>query len=294
MYQNISKIVTILLMVITCYLWSAPLPVDAKYLSELCQLIISPNFESREDKYTHKLIKRPTMLILNYTVWGLKETEHEFEMPKSLSSHYLVSRMGKLIQFVPDNMRAYDAGVSQWYNIHDVNSNSIGIEIVNDGYKTSASQPEGISVKGSVHFWYPFPKKQIKSLIKLIKDIYTRFPIAPHLVLGQSDIAVGRKVDPGPLFPWQDLAKEGIGAWPDLTIPLKKVVLPKHVDEAWFYKHLKLYGYKISPECPDDEKAYRKELVKAFQMHFRQNNIDGIIDYECMKILAALVDQYIL
>ncbi len=270
----------------------AKLPiVDAKYLNSQATFVMSPNYERRNDHQTGQR-DTPSMIILHYSVSNFADSEKEFTTWNRLSSHYLIDKSSYPIQLVADNMRAYDAGVSYWLGHTDINSLSIGIEIVNDGYRVNHCQAAGVKVKGSAHEWYPFNKTQIKNLIKVIKDVFTRYKIKPRFILGHSDIAIGRKVDPGPLFPWEELAKSGIGAWPDLKKPLKKVRIPNCIDKKWFFDQLKIYGYEVNINTRCAQKNHEEEIVKAFQMHFRQKNIDGKIDMECMKIIAALIDQY--
>ncbi|MFK7838946.1 MAG: N-acetylmuramoyl-L-alanine amidase, partial [Bdellovibrionales bacterium] len=186
-------------------------------------------------------------LILHYT--GIKTAkdalDHLCDEKSKGSAHYVIEENGKIHQLVNDNMRAWHAGVSYWQGETDINSSSIGIEIVNTG-------PD---------FGYKeFPGKQIKKLIKLCKDLMDKHEILASHVLGHSDIAVTRKIDPGHLFPWEKLAKEGVGLWPEVREHdyqgAQDIILnPESLNEL-----LCAFGY--DPSKPFDE------LVIAFHRHF--------------------------
>src|SRR5690242_5008569 len=153
---------------------------------------VSPNFGQRIG------VARPDMIILHYT--GMKTGEGAEAWlctPESqVSSHYLVHEDGRIVQMVRESDRAWHAGKSFWGGVTDINSHSIGIEIVNPGHE----------------FGYrSFPPGQIAAVIGLCQGIVARHPIPPQRVLAHSDVATGRKVDPGERFPWRQLAEAGIG-----------------------------------------------------------------------------------
>src|SRR5438477_4201983 len=154
----------------------------------------SPNHGERKDG------AKPDMLVLHYT--GMIDAEgaiaHLCSPRSEVSAHYVVREDGRIVQCVPESRRAWHAGQSAWKGETDLNSCSIGIEIVNPGHD----------------FGYPdFPKRQIAAVTALCRSIQTRYRIAPERVLGHSDIAPSRKRDPGEKFPWRTLQGSGIGVW---------------------------------------------------------------------------------
>jgi N-acetyl-anhydromuramyl-L-alanine amidase AmpD/CubicO group peptidase (beta-lactamase class C family) len=197
----------------------------------------------------------------------------------AVSSHYLVSDNPPTVyQFVDENRRAFHAGVSSWKNASLLNGTSIGIEIVGLGYKDT---PEG-------RIWYDFPKAQIDTVIALIKDIAKRHDVKPDRILGHSDIAPGRKNDPGPKFPWKRLADEGIIPWPDskLVAQRRAVYEQQLPDIKWFQQKLAQHGY-ATPQTEALDKATR-DVMEAFQMRFRPAKFDGQPDAESAAILDVL------
>lgn len=151
---------------------------------------------------------RPSYIIMHYIgEYNLQDALTIFCDPKGLdgvkelSPHYVIDEDGTVYALVPEGFRAWHAGVSYWRGITDMNSHSIGIELVN---------------RGAVDDYPPFAQAQIDALAELSKDIMMRNNIPPENVIGHSDIAPGRKLDPGPRFPWRELAKKGVGIWPDL------------------------------------------------------------------------------
>ena len=214
----------------------------------------SPNFGTR---------KLPiSLLILHYT--GMQDGPSAINWlanPESgVSAHYVVEEDGQIIHMVKEENRAHHAGVSHWRGITDVNSASIGIEIVNPGHEWG---------------YRPFPKEQMKSVKKLSKKIIKNHNIALPNVIGHSDIAPDRKEDPGEMFDWDYLAKHDAA----LATPSKNLIDPVWNDEQFLYK-LQSYGYKAE----DKEK-----LIIAFQRRWRRGKVDGIIDGECRSILHSLL-----
>lgn len=236
--------------------------------------------------------KRVRFLVLHYTAVDFK-TSVELLTSKS-SIHYLVPRLDdptykeagfttlKVFNLVDENDRAWHAGVSTWAGRSNLNDTSIGIEIVN-----LASEKNGV-------FTFPaYEDDQVDALIKLTTNILERYPdISPRNVVAHSDIAPGRKSDPGPAFPWQRLAEAGIGAWYDDTIrehfvgEFQSQGLPAQADLAAAFKK---YGYGIA-NAPTD--AEFKDVTRAFQMHFRPSNYTGEMDVETAAILYALNEKY--
>ncbi|MEM6812452.1 MAG: N-acetylmuramoyl-L-alanine amidase [Pseudomonadota bacterium] len=192
----------------------------------------SPNFDERDEKD----IK---YIILHYT--GMQSAEDAFarlcDQSSEVSAHYTVDEEGKIYQHVNEEHRAWHAGKSAWQNDHSLNKNSIGIEIVNPGHEFG---------------YVPFPKEQINAVIDLCKKIQIDHDI--EYVLGHSDVAPERKLDPGELFPWQTLAQNGIGEWP--SISSEDMVKCGSMD---IYTALKDFGYRAD---------HKENALLAFQRHF--------------------------
>lgn len=202
------------------------------------------------------------MLVLHYTgMPGAPEAISWLANPESkVSAHYVVTEDGQVIRMVDEDKRAWHAGRAYWRGVTNVNSASIGIEIVNPGHE----------------FGYrPFPEEQMGSLIPLVADIVKRHDIPRANVIGHSDVAPARKQDPGELFDWERLAKLRL----TLKIPDGRLVDPYWSDSAFFLA-LERFGYDI-----EDGRA----ATTAFQRRFRTKNIDGVIDGECRALLFALL-----
>ncbi len=214
----------------------------------------SPNWDERSLPVS--------MLVLHYT--GMQDADSAIarlrDPAAKVSCHYLVAEDGTILRMVDEAKRAWHAGRSHWRAIDDVNSASIGIEIVNPG-----------------HDWgyRPFPAEQIEALIPLVADIKERHGITRGDVVGHSDIAPVRKRDPGELFPWHSLARLRLA----LPRPTRNLMDP-HWTEAGFCLALERFGYDV---------ADRMAAIMAFQRRFRPELIDGEIDAECRMILLALL-----
>jgi N-acetylmuramoyl-L-alanine amidase len=201
------------------------------------------------------------MLVIHYT--GMSGGEVALARLRDpgakVSAHYLIEEDGRVFALVPEDERAWHAGAGSWRGEADVNSRSIGIELVNPGHE----------------FGYrSFPAPQIAALVGLARGILARHPIPPRNVVGHSDVAPTRKQDPGELFPWRALAEtHGIGLWPcgEPTPPP-----PPHV----VLSGLAQVGYDVA----DPEAA-----LVAFQRHFRPWKIDGAVDPETAGRLRALI-----
>ena len=215
-------------------------------------------------------------LILHHTGGNLAGSYEVLQGRKSshrVGIHYLVTdeKPPRVIAMVPESKVAYHAGKSGWRQFDGLNQPSIGIEIIN--------------LDGNIH---PYPAAQQELVAKLCADILRRHPsILPTEVLAHSDIAIGRKIDPGLLFPWADFAARGIGAWPlqaDVEAFLKTSA---KVDAAEVRRLLLTYGYAV--EAGD---TGLKLALEAFQRHFRGKKVDGLADAESVAILRALVKRY--
>jgi N-acetylmuramoyl-L-alanine amidase len=213
--------------------------------------VISPNYNVR---------KRPVdMLVLHYTGMesGQAALARMCDPAAEVSAHYMLSEDGRITRLVDEAGRAWHAGISSWQGESDLNSCSIGIEIVNGGHDVPCTD-------GSLP---PYPDAQIAALIDLCRDILARHAITPARVLGHSDIAPARKTDPGEHFPWARLAAAGIGIWP-----------PEDLNRAcpWFggdAEGLNTLLAKIGYDVTDPVSA-----VRAFQRRFLPDRVTGFAD----------------
>ncbi len=214
----------------------------------------SPNFDDRGLPIS--------MIVLHYT--GMQDAASAItrltDAEAKVSAHYLIAEDGQIIQMVDEEQRAWHAGRSYWRGITDVNSASVGIEIVNPGHEWG---------------YRPFPVAQIDALIPLLKAITLRYKITRGNVVGHSDIAPARKDDPGELFPWERLAKLRLA----LPSPTKNLMDPLWTDGG-FLLALERFGYDVADPLA---------AIRAFQRRFRPGTIDGIIDGECRAKLLALL-----
>jgi N-acetylmuramoyl-L-alanine amidase len=235
-------------------------------------VVPSPNFDERKSAQD--------IILLHYT--GMQTGEAALARltasESKVSSHYLVFEDGRIVQCVPEALRAWHAGVSSWGGDTDINSRSIGIEIVNPGHE----------------FGYrDFPLRQTAAVIALCKSIVTRRgPISPDRVLAHSDVAPSRKQDPGEKFPWELLSESGIGHWVRAA-PLNLDGLTLQPGDrgdavARLQRMLRGYGYGIDDTGHYDEAT--RDVVTAFQRHFRQARVDGIADPSTLLTLRALVE----
>jgi N-acetylmuramoyl-L-alanine amidase len=221
---------------------------------------------------------RAQFLILHFTECDW-ETARATLVEGEVSSHYLVrDSPAKIYQLVDENHRAYHAGASSWKGQTNLNAASIGIEIVNLGNAPGQGGGE-----------YPeYPKAQADAVIALVKDIVARHRIRPDRILGHSDIAPQRKVDPGPRFFWKRLAEEGLIPWPDPTAVAAarqrhEAVLPTI---AWFQTRLAAHGFETPRGGQLDDAT--KRVLMVFQMKYRPERYDGIPDAETAAILEVL------
>ncbi len=214
----------------------------------------SPNFDDRSLPIS--------MIVLHYT--GMETGEAAIERLRDpaakVSSHYLVAEDGTVLRLVDDDKRAWHAGLSHWRGVKDINSASIGIEIVNPGHEWG---------------YRPFPDEQVAAVIRLVHEIKDRYDITRGNVVGHSDIAPARKQDPGELFPWGKLARLRLA----LPRPTKNLMDPGWTDGG-FLLALERFGYDV-----EDGPA----AVTAFQRRFRPDMVDGVIDAECRMLLLALL-----
>ncbi len=217
-------------------------------------------------------------LVMHYT--GMPTAESALELLCSplaqVSAHYVIEEDGKILQLVPEERRAWHAGVSYWAGETDLNASSIGIEIAHPGHRDAR----------------PFPARQIESVIKLSSDICRRRNIPQHRVLAHSDIAPKRKIDPGEFFPWDVLAQAGVGSYVETTPPDDKRLLSigaqgSNVSEL--QQKLAQFGYRLEVTGIYDEDT--RITVSAFQRHFRPARVDGQADASTCEALYRLLEH---
>ncbi|MDQ2634327.1 MAG: N-acetylmuramoyl-L-alanine amidase [Pseudomonadota bacterium] len=232
---------------------------------------VSPNFGPRLGT------SRPDTIILHYTGMqsGAAAEAWLCTAESQVSSHYLVHEDGRVVQMVRESDRAWHAGKSFWQGATDINSQSVGIEIVNPGHE--------FGYRG-------FPRRQVVAVIGLCKGIVARHGVPPQRVLAHSDIAPGRKVDPGEKFPWRKLAEAGIGHFVAPARAGGKPVLGPGDSNAAveeLQSMLSLYGYLIDITGVFDRQT--GVVVAAFQQHFRQRRVDGLADRSTVDTLRRLL-----
>jgi len=220
---------------------------------------------------------RVDALILHYTgmASGAGALERLCDPASQVSAHYVVEEDGRILQLVPEARRAWHAGQSFWAGERDMNSASIGIEIVNPGH--DGGMPG-------------FPQPQIEAVIRLCKDILARHDIPATKVLAHSDIAPDRKIDPGEIFPWGKLAAAGVGHYVK-PYPIEEGPILQRgmtgVDVEKLQAMLAMYGYGLRVSNLYGPKT--ESVVKAFQRHFRPERVDGITDRSTHETLRALM-----
>jgi len=229
----------------------------------------SPNFDDRKGEPVD-------MLVLHYTdmLSATAAIDHLCKAESRVSAHYVVAEDGEVFRLVDEEKRAWHAGESAWRGHANINSRSIGIEVENLGHSNG---------------YKAFPELQMQGVITLCHEILARHAIPPRNVVGHSDVAFLRKMDPGELFDWPRLARAAIGVFPFGARPMlgselrrgdngKKVIRLQMALSNWGYG-LKLDG---------DYGPKTEHCVIAFQRHYRPGNIDGLWDDECAGLLAAL------
>ncbi len=240
--------------------------------SVVAEVMPSPNHGERKDG------RRPDMIVLHYT--GMPDADAALELLKArgseVSAHYFVWEDGRIIQLVQESRRAWHAGKAYWAGETDINSCSIGIEIVNPGHD---------------HGYPDFPKRQIAAVTALCRSIQTRNTIPPVRVLAHSDLAPTRKRDPGEKFPWRTLYDSGVGHWvkPAPIMNFGQALKPGDRGDAVaaMQKSLADYGYGI--ETTGEYDSVTRDVVMAFQRHFRPERIDGVFDPSTRGTLQELL-----
>lgn len=220
----------------------------------------SPNQDDRPDGMP------VDMLILHYTDMESGEAAiARLRDPEArVSSHYVVEEDGSIFRLVPEHRRAFHAGISHWRGHDTLNGRSIGIEVVNPGHSCG---------------YRPFPALQMAALCDLCLEILSRWPIPARNVVGHSDVAPDRKIDPGEFFDWQGLAANGVGLWPagvsgHSTRPLQD-------GTARALPLLQAIGYPVDPARPEI-------VLSAFQRHWRQETVSGEADSGTLARIEAV------
>ncbi|WP_374417087.1 N-acetylmuramoyl-L-alanine amidase [Stutzerimonas kunmingensis] len=226
---------------------------------------------------------RAQFIILHYTSTDLPRSL-QLLSGRDVSSHYLIGESPATIyRLVDENRRAWHAGESEWNGRTWLNATSIGIELVNRGYVESAD---------GRRLWYPYSEEQIDALVVLLKDIMVRHDLKPSAIIGHSDIAPQRKVDPGPLFPWKRLAEEGLLPWPDadaVAAERMRYASAGLPTITWFQDALAAQGYRVPRHGHLDDET--RNVIAAFQMKYRPARFDGEPDAETAAMLQVLGNQ---
>ena len=225
----------------------------------------SPNFNLKR-----RSSKTITLIIIHYTgMQSERESLKRLISPKSkVSCHYLINRKGTIFRLVKDHNVAWHAGKSMWGKYKNLNKNSIGIELENRGHKFG---------------YQTYTKKQIKKLVGLCKNLKRKYKIKNRYILGHSDIAPLRKIDPGEKFPWAYLALKGLSI--NFTKPDIKNKGKKTNEIKKFFNNLNLIGYRYL------NKKFKKKIIKNFQRRFRQKKVNGTLDLETLKISEILAKK---
>lgn len=233
----------------------------------------SPNFDER---------RRPLdMVVLHYT--GMESAQAALDRLRDpaakVSAHYLIDEDGTTYALVPDDKRAWHAGVARWQGEGDINSRSLGIELVNPGHD---------------HGYRDFPLPQMEALVALLGRLVQTHDLSVARILGHSDVAPLRKIDPGERFDWMGLAAAGFGLWPGEPAPGRFPALKAGRDGdavAALQDRLAALGYGIAVDGKYGPET--KAVVAAFQRHWRPAKVDGRADRETQAQLEALLALFL-
>jgi len=234
----------------------------------------SPNFNKKAR--SKKSIKA---IVIHYT--GMQSERESLkklcDFRSKVSCHYLINQKGKIFRLVRDRNIAWHAGKSCWLKYRNLNKNSIGIELINKGHRFGYTN---------------YTSKQISQLIILCNFLIKKYKISEKNIVGHSDIAPTRKIDPGEKFPWQLLSKNKIGVWHNLDKNIlkkfRKKQLKKKEDKKIFIKDINNIGYCVKIYS---NKNVLKKVIEAFQRHFRKDLINGLLDLECSIIASNLAKR---
>jgi len=276
-------------------------------------LFLSSCITTQEEIYlpSENFNSRVSIIVIHHTSSNFEESVNILTKASSrpVSSHYLVPDPSdetytndtlEVYKLVPETERAWHAGRSYWAGKSGLNDQSIGIEVVNQTYCTHGnaiidmmSDGEEEALAKRICFYPDFPETQMEVLIELLRDILQRHPeIKPINIIGHSDIAPDRKIDPGPRFPWQRLYKLGIGAWfdDDTVVKYWEMFRQNPMPLINVQKALGVYGYKIEPTGELDEQT--RNVLRAFQLHFRPSEVTSEPTLDSTAILFALIEKY--
>lgn len=268
-------------------------------------IIEENNLEELKEKFTintenHRATtgknSRIKYIVLHYTVID-DEASLRVLTTKDVSAHYLITSKENdpIYSLVPDLERAWHAGKSYFAGRENLNDTSIGIEIVNPGLiKTPTKEERPLYPFPPQHFYAEYDETQIEKIVYLVKDLAEKYEVEPQYIIGHSDIAPGRKPDPGPQFPWKRLYDEhGIGAWydeDDYQEFLKNEDLYFSLSVEDIKKEFIKYGYNMNLTDVWDDAS--KQVIQAFQSHFRPEEITGRMDLSTFAMIKALNKKY--
>lgn len=262
-----------------------------------CVATTEPRFVIDDQSYQSEgKNERINFIVLHYTAED-EPTSLELLTTKNVSAHYLIPNTNdnKIYHLVPDDKRAWHAGSGGFAGRTVLNDTSIGIEIVNEGIAQQyrgALKSQNLAYHPPEHF-VKFKDTQIRKIAQLVQDLSDKYDIEPKNIIGHSDMAPSRKIDPGAKFPWERLYKEfGIGAWYD------EADKQQFMDEEEFAQQsiadikqaLRDYGYQINNTEEWDKPS--RNVIYAFQLHFRPDNLNAEMDLETYAILRALNKKY--
>ena len=255
------------------------------------------------DPVTYKSVGqnfRQRFIILHYTALD-DENSIKVLTEQEVSAHFLITTRDEepIYNLVPEDKRAWHAGESEWKSSKNLNDSSIGIEIVNLGLNEDILDDTDVGVERALKNQYrqaPYTEEQIKKIAILVKYLSEKYEIAPENILGHSDVAPQRKLDPGPMLPWKELYdKYNIGMWYDENVKNKiQAEIAAEFDTLTvtaYQNEFKKFGYTIQITGVYDKQT--GNVIKAFQLHFRQENFNGALDIETYSILKALNKKYI-
>lgn len=233
----------------------------------------SPNHDARACAISHIILHYTDMENADAALARLSDAQAK------VSAHYFIHRNGQIMQLVEDSRRAWHAGVSYWRGETDINSASLGIELDHAGHDAAGQMA-------------PFAQPQMDALYALLAMLVERHALDPRHIWGHSDIAAGRKIDPGEAFDWRALAQAGFGLWlDDVKIENVPPIALGSTDKAVqpLQKALAAFGYQITADGVFGEAT--QKTIKAFQRHFRPTKINGIADAETQTLVYAYVRE---
>ena len=249
---------------------------------------------------------RVSIIVIHHTTADFDDSLHILTQPSSnpVSSHYLIPEPDdtsydktklQVHRLVPEEGRAWHAGVSHWAGKSGLNDQSIGIELVNQTYchHSTTIYEETDQPARRICFFPDFADSQVALLVDLLGEIKQRHPdVPPTHIVGHADIAPDRKIDPGPRFPWQRLYRLGYGAWYDdeTVIRYWEQFTQQAMPVANVQSALKAYGYGIEVTGILDQQT--KNVLRAFQMHFRPSRVSSEATTETVAVLYALIEKY--